>query len=205
MKVEEGKGLVVSDATEFVRNLKTESEVPDETSEEVKKEDSVKKDDDMQIEEEALDQIDDAEMKYEHESESDTADNDQNKKLLSIIEEPLVASGMGATLALLKQKGAIESRDEESRHMDSVIQEREKWLQEQKQLDSYIQEQVSKAKEDAERRGYRMTRREQSEMFEKIRARELEKRFKSYQPTVKLEYKDQYGRDLDPKEVSPQI
>ena len=45
------------------------------------------------------------------------------------------------------------------------------------------------------------SRRDEEERTDRIRAKELEERFKDYKPNVKLEYTDDYGNILNPKDV----
>ncbi len=95
-----------------------------------------------------------------------------------LIEEPLVARGMAATLALLNQKGVSTRLNDEELDKERRLREREKWMAEMRQAES---------KESADPRK---------------QGRLIEERFKNYTPNVQLQYTDEFGRNLTPKEVS---
>ena len=94
------------------------------------------------------------------------------------MDEPL-ATGLASTLKLLSQKGLISKMTEEERNRDAIQKERQKWILEQKKNELLGTKLVS-AKE---------------------KSKVLEDRFKDYTPDVQIQYTDEFGRNLTPKEV----
>ncbi|KAJ3174634.1 hypothetical protein HDU87_007006 [Geranomyces variabilis] len=141
-----------------------------------------------------------------------------------IEEEPLISAGLGATLALLTQKGFVEKASPAEIERLRKQNERRAWLAEQKKLEK-IRE-MAKQKEKARNRelnekakgkgkqqqqqhhqdDHDWYREEQEARYaERERARETEERFKKYIPDVNLEYHDEYGRKLNQKEAFRQL
>lgn len=121
----------------------------------------------------------------------------------NITDEPLVGSGLAATLALLSQKGLIKKLTTEERRLDEIQKERQQWMNEQKkkQLDSKINTVGTK-------KGVKPTNTNNSTNKTAIgsqprySAREDQERFKDYKPDVQLQYQDEFGRNQTQKEVS---
>ncbi|RKP01498.1 hypothetical protein CXG81DRAFT_25826 [Caulochytrium protostelioides] len=144
-------------------------------------------------------------------------------------EEPLVSSGVGATLALLRQKGLLKTKTDEERRAEQLARERELWLNQKKRDDllrAAAREQQRLATRGSNRESgiapdpHRHPRNDddgrdhgradmpsaRSERAEERAqlAATLE-RFKNYQPTVHLEYRDAYGYSLGPKDAFRQL
>ncbi|KAI9314126.1 SART-1 protein [Dichotomocladium elegans] len=136
---------------------------------------------------------------------------------IPLIEEPLVSKGLAATLSLLNQKGLVAKPTEEQLKNDRRTAERMKWLAEQKKRDiqrereRQIEKQRQRERDgrassasnrDRERARERERERErEKELEEREMMRQFEKRMEEYKPDVKLEYFDEYGRQMDTKEA----
>jgi U4/U6.U5 tri-snRNP-associated protein 1 len=116
--------------------------------------------------------------------------------------------GLASTLQLLKQKGLVEKVSEEQKEREVKQREKSAWLAEQKLKDMKRQTEKSKEKERAKERSGRGGRQddyhyeEDQRREDRQRARELEEKFKNYNPDVELKYHDEYGRSLNAKEVN---
>lgn len=134
-----------------------------------------------------------------------------------IRDEPLVSQGIGATLELLRRKGTLATPTLEQKKESEAFAHRQKWLAEHAVLESAYDAQVKKDK--ALVRGSNVTKsgsaakreREEAEKKaakliadrERERQRIVEERLKDYKPQAKLEYFDEMGRTLEPKDASP--
>ncbi|KAJ3278253.1 hypothetical protein HK104_002516 [Borealophlyctis nickersoniae] len=236
--VEEG-GLVLSATTEFVRNLPTASSIrPPEVRPAPKAvrrplvepdEEENKAEQPMEVDEEEPDRggwEDDASEKAESEFSKDTKmtnaeDQDEGEILPAPIEEePLVSGGLGATIALLSQKGFLEKANREQLEKERKQIEKRKWLEEQRLRDLMREKEKERRKQlereqrQAQQRGggggmnmrdREWEREEETRWAERQRAREEEERFRNYIPDVNLEYHDEYGRKLTAKEAFRQL
>jgi len=138
---------------------------------------------------------------------SPTVTSERPKELQGIVEEPLVANGMAATLSLLQSKGYLDKRSEEEIEDERRRLERQKWLKEQKVKEltrelKYEKEKKEKESRDPKTKKDRDRDRERDKHErERERERESVKKFENYQPEIKLEYTDKFGRQLNPKEA----
>lgn len=123
--------------------------------------------------------------------------------------EKTVDQGIGATLALLKQRGVIASSD--SGDLNSLYRDRQKFLAD-KQRAEEAAERLRKNQREHERKTARwdsMTPREREEWARKnnnaadqMESRKIAEVFnKEYKPIVKLEYVDEHGRQMNKKEA----
>ena len=190
-------GLVISETTEFVQNLdisaalQYEYKKPDEylvsseSDDEPVVEQGRDQDDPMSVEEPVG--LDDVEPEPTH-------------------AEPLVSSGLAATLALLNQKGMIDKVTEEDKQREKMLLERTKWLAEQKKRDVLKEIEKRKLKEQGSRKkGGKQDaweRQQEEREQERKNIQEAQDRYKDYVPDIKLVYKDDAGRELNSKEVS---
>ncbi len=108
---------------------------------------------------------------------------------------------MASTLALLKRQGVIDELTPEQKKNDELARKKQDWLRKQRQMDVEAEKRLQDERKWAEDRGYQVTRREEQERFDHIRLKEIEERFKDYKPEVKLNYVDEFGRQVTPKEV----
>ncbi|RKP20264.1 SART-1-domain-containing protein, partial [Rozella allomycis CSF55] len=190
------KGLVISSTSEFVKNLcsKKDSQPPIDSKPKVNleslkvtpapvKREEIKADDNVEME---------IETTMEIPNENETSDAD----LAPVIEEPLVRSGVAATLSLLGQSGVLTSKDIVT-DKDALGIEHSEWLAQQRQLEK-------------ERLAQKAKLRDKNDHYKEIqKSRDIERKkiekFKDYKPEIKLEYFDDFGRKLAPKDAFRQL
>ncbi|TPX61555.1 hypothetical protein CcCBS67573_g08920 [Chytriomyces confervae] len=176
----------------------------------------------------------DAEMKEDGESDEDAprdeemvdadeARSEEGDDLQGggIEEEPLVASGLAATVALLAKQGHLEKVSSEQIERERKQKEQAKWKAEQRIAErkreiieerrKAKQREINKAKGPQGKRGgggggnanaedeWRLE--EETRAADRVRMREIEDRFKNYNPDVNLKYNDEYGNNLTQKEA----
>ncbi len=114
--------------------------------------------------------------------------------------EHLVSGGMAATLALLRNSGALESVSEEQRAREREQQKYDKWLSERKAEERRREDQrtENKAQGSAKDQATREWENRQREIDD---ARQAANKFKDYQPDVEIKYHDKHGRELGMKEA----
>ncbi|KAJ1926497.1 hypothetical protein IWQ60_003740 [Tieghemiomyces parasiticus] len=131
-------------------------------------------------------------------------------------QEPLVSEGLAATLALLNQKGILKKATPEEKKREQILQDRQRWIAEQRRLD--LQRELQEKREKEKRRalgnkdrkgaaGMEAEQRREAELAarDRERTREVEERMRHYKPDVRLEYTDEFGRSLGPKEAFRQL
>lgn len=215
-------GIIISDTAEFVRNL-------DATSHYLKTieksgRDSINIAESESSEDENMDDRHndknaiDVEMK-DVESSGKTNNEIEQIDITKIIhdDEPLVSRGLGAALSLLTKQGVLKKPPNPSetekgriRSINNLAQsERFKWLAEQKkkeiqdQIDmNYKRQKNKELGEDGKKRSqYQHSAKKDREEILRAQIQASQDKFKNYVPDVKLEYKDDSGRHLTPKEV----
>ncbi|OUM58068.1 hypothetical protein PIROE2DRAFT_21404 [Piromyces sp. E2] len=231
---EESEGIryinEVSETSEFIRNIPTlpllQRQNPTEKSSSVNNE--IEKDDDMEIESLNESNHEDIELpdQNEHEleegerpesedenavSKSNEQSSTSNTGIAALEEEPLISSGMAATVSLLLQKGIVNPVTKEELEKERLQIEKEKWLNEQK-LNDLIKERRKQKDRDRKDRHRSSRDRDRDRDYdrddiyrERERAREAEKKFKNYKPVVNIEYHDEFGRTLTQKEAFRQL
>ncbi|ORX94711.1 SART-1 protein [Basidiobolus meristosporus CBS 931.73] len=113
-------------------------------------------------------------------------------------EEPLVSSGLAATLALLQQKGIYEGMTEEQKEREKIQRERQRWISEQRTQSSGS----SSRRERSPSRSRDRYSRDRSRSRDRRRDVDDEwKRFENYKPDVHLEYSDEFGNPANQKEA----
>lgn len=211
----EGPGLIIDETSEFVANLravviperkKAKTETTRVTS-----------------------MAEDMEEAEDHETEDMEVDQDDQSGYKSITpvpstkpppgtlefsstgleEESTMNRGVGATLAMLHQRGLLK-RDEEAENKVQLLRDRENFNV-QKRLREVEAEDKAKSQRLRDRQSGKFDRMSAREREEHARwenkqrdlqeARDLQQRFKDYRPDVNLEYKDEFGRDMTAKEV----
>ncbi|ORY80094.1 SART-1 protein [Neocallimastix californiae] len=216
----------VSETSEFVRNIPTlpllqrqnQNEKSTTTSEnnDLEKEESVE----MESENESNNEENEIQENKEKElEEGERAESEDEKAVLqsneqsstsnvgvaALEEEPLISSGMAATVSLLLQKGIVNPVTKEELEKERLQIEKEKWLNEQK-INDIIKER--RKQKDHNRKDRHRSSRDRDRDYdrddlyrERERAREAEKKFKNYKPVVNIEYHDEFGRTLTQKEA----
>jgi len=124
-------------------------------------------------------------------------------------EETTISRGIGATLAMLNQRGLLK-RDPEAEGKAQLVRQRDKFRA-QKRIHEIEAEEKAKAARLKDRQSgkfERMSAREREEharwenkQRDQQEAREMAQRFKDYKPDVNLSYKDEFGREMSQKEV----
>lgn len=212
---EEGPGLIIDETTEFVANLRA-AVIPERKK--VKPEAA-----------RVTSMAEDMEEAADHETEDmevDQDDQDNHKSITPVPsmkppsgvpefsstgleEESTMNRGVGATLAMLHQRGLLK-RDEEAENKVQLLRDRENFNV-QKRLREVEAEEKAKSQRLRDRQSGKFDRMSAREREEHARwenkqrdlqeARDLQQRFKDYRPDVNLEYKDEFGRDMTAKEV----
>ncbi|KAI9346816.1 SART-1 family-domain-containing protein [Zopfochytrium polystomum] len=220
-----GSGLVLSATSEFVSNLSTTPTFVVSRPEPQPARRALISDDDEEDEKFSVkrDESDSEEERGGWREEGDDMDTDRKVKreeddtgdVLAgggIEDEPLVASGLAATLSLLKQKGFVEKVDDETLEKEKKQKERAKWLSEQRLKDKLreMEREKEKARVKAANKakggkggGYvdEWQLEEDNRQAERQRLRELEERFKNYTPDIEIKYTDEFGHQMNPKEA----
>ncbi|KAF8543600.1 SART-1 protein [Trichophaea hybrida] len=124
-------------------------------------------------------------------------------------EETTISRGIGATLAMLNQRGLLK-RDPEAEKKAQLVRQRDKFRA-QKRIHEIEAEEKAKAARLKDRQSgkfERMSAREREEharwenkQRDQQEAREMAQRFKDYKPDVNLSYKDEFGREMSQKEA----
>lgn len=123
-------------------------------------------------------------------------------------EEKQIGSGMGATLALLRDRGLMEEKKGEDYEN---FRSRHDFLAKKKQLEQELDEETRRQRERDRASGKldRMSMREREEYArqqnswrDQQQARRMAELFEAnYKPNVDIKYRDELGRDLDTKEA----
>ncbi|OAJ41714.1 hypothetical protein BDEG_25270 [Batrachochytrium dendrobatidis JEL423] len=220
-------GLVMSDTSEFVQTLGNVSMLATREAERAASKALVMESvvasqiqADHKAPAESNEDPDDGKMDLDGENEDGEIDEiskteqepEASKQKAVIVDEPLVSSGIAATMALLNQKGLIQPLTEEARAREAKLQEHQKWLTQRKLLDRLKDsKRLSGSSRD---RGYSRSAqemeddrdRERAERdAERARLREVERRFENYSPDVNIKYHDDHGRELSTKEAWNQL
>ncbi|KAI9016759.1 SART-1 protein [Hyaloraphidium curvatum] len=232
--------LILSDTTEFVRSLPSMSVFQQQQAEQARKaqlaaaakqarqqsareEAARKAAGDVVVKEEEVEENGDAmdwqgsnreasaapsdSVGVKEEKDSDEEDEDH------ITEEPLVAAGLGATLALLSSRGALEKTTEESKVREDRIKKQQEWIKQQrikeleKELERKKEKEKNREREKERRKGagghqWEDDRDDIDDVYEeRKRVRELEAKFRDYKPEINIDYVDEFGRTMNQKEA----
>ncbi|BFZ59276.1 hypothetical protein YB2330_000282 [Saitoella coloradoensis] len=199
---EDTGGLVIDDTSEFVRGLQVP--VKEERRERMVIDDPV---------EPPVEDVDMAEVREEEiqvkQEPTESAELTRNETT-GLEEEPLVASGLGATLNMLRSKGLVARGDDEAARILEEQRKREEWLAETRKARAVAELEIKKKREADRKSGKfdRMSAREreaygqqENRMREAAEARLEMERFKNYTPSVNLTYTDEFGRNMNEKEA----
>ncbi|OTA97184.1 hypothetical protein M434DRAFT_392142, partial [Hypoxylon sp. CO27-5] len=208
-EVEEGEGekvgLVVDEITEFVSSLKKE----DIEERRPRKPKSPKEAPVTAMQEES---DEDEPMKDGDDHEHDRFKREESVSEAAIIgvdEEKTVASGVGATLQLLRERQLL--KDSGAAELNELQRQHQLFLAEKKRKLAEIEQQAREQRE-RDRNSGRLDRmsvrereewaRQQNNIRDQQTSRQLVDLFnKNYKPNVELKYHDEYGRSLDQKEA----
>ncbi|KAL6871120.1 SART-1 protein [Trichoderma novae-zelandiae] len=141
--------------------------------------------------------------------EEERSRKEDEKEAGGIEEEKTVGEGMGAALALLRERGLIESASKSGSYEDFMA--REQFLTKKRMLESELEEQTRHQRERDRMSGRldRMSVREREEWARQQnthrdhqQSKRLAELFNAtYKPNVELKYVDDHGRRLDQKEA----
>ena len=124
-------------------------------------------------------------------------------------EEATISRGVGATLAMLNQRGLLK-RDPDAEAKAALTRDRDRFRL-QKKLSTVEAEENAKLARLRDRQSGKFERMSAREREEHARwenkqrdvqeARDMANRFKDYKPDVELHYKDEHGREMNRKEA----
>ncbi|KAK0705213.1 SART-1 protein [Lasiosphaeris hirsuta] len=200
---EADKGLVIDEISEFVDALHAERE-EERKAPKPKPEGAV-----TAMEQDASDE--DAEMEDAHVQHD--ASTLADVPITGVEEERTVAQGMGATLALLRDRHLIE--DQNGAEQNAKFRERQAFLTELNRRMSQFDEdtRLQRERDRASGRHEKMSIREREEyarqqntMREQHQSRIMDQLFREgYKPNIELKYIDADGRSLDAKEAFKEL
>lgn len=213
---EEGPGLIIDETTEFVANLRAvvipeRKKIKTEATRVTSMAEDMEEAEDHEAEDMEVDQDDQSGHKSTTPVPSTKPPPAGAPEFSStgLEEESTMNRGVGATLAMLHQRGLLK-RDEEAENKVQLLRDRENFNV-QKRLREVEAEEKAKSQRLRDRQSGKFDRMSAREREEHARwenkqrdlqeARDLQQRFKDYRPDVNLEYKDEFGRDMTAKEV----
>ena len=221
---EDGDGaLVIDETTEFVQNLGNVGEAEEEEARRKRRKSShvsegTKSMGDIPV----ADEDGDVEMgqSYAEAAEAEEARNRSVSRARStditetgLEAEKTIDQGLGATLALLKQRGLVTETDATDKN--AMFRERQKFLADKLKAEAEAERQrkIARERERGSARWNNMTPREREEWARKnntsadmVESRRLAELFnKEYTPNVELKYVDEHGRQMNQKEAFKQL
>lgn len=212
---EEGPGLIIDETTEFVANLRAvvipeRKKIKTEATRVTSMAEDMEEAEDHEAEDMEVDQDDQSGHKSTTPVPSTKPPSGAPEfSSTGLEEESTMNRGVGATLAMLHQRGLLK-RDEEAENKVQLLRDRENFNV-QKRLREVEAEEKAKSQRLRDRQSGKFDRMSAREREEHARwenkqrdlqeARDLQQRFKDYRPDVNLEYKDEFGRDMTAKEV----
>ncbi|KAK3314939.1 SART-1 protein [Apodospora peruviana] len=202
---EGGGGLVIDEISEFVDNLRAQQE-EERKAPKPKREEALTK-----MDEESDEEMQDVDIKRE------SADRDTSPladlPATGVEEEKVVSQGMGATLALLKERNLIEGTN--GSELTEKFRQRQLFLAELHRRMALFDEdaRLQRERDRASGRMDKMSTRDREEwarhqntVREQHQAKIMEQLFREgYRPTVELKYVDADGRSLDAKEAFKEL
>ena len=112
--------------------------------------------------------------------------------------ERTFASGMAATVDILRQQGILASSTADQKERERIQRQRDLWLAEYRTRSALREVERLRArgeKKDQAQREYENRLREQQDIRQNM---EL---YREYKPDVEIKYHDEFGRELTPKEA----
>jgi U4/U6.U5 tri-snRNP-associated protein 1 len=214
---EEGGGLVIDETSEFVHNLGNAAEDEAEEAQRRQRRKSSQVPNVVHSPTAELDDEGDVDMVQSYAEAAEAEDRERSTSRAKsaditgtgLDDEKLVSGGIGATLALLKQRGLVANA--EGPDKNSLWRNREKFLADKLRAEEEVERE---RREDRERqrnsaRWATMSARDREEnnrqantKSEKDVARRLADIYnKEYKPTFQLTHTDEHGRQLNEKEA----
>ncbi|KAI4911050.1 hypothetical protein J4E90_007307 [Alternaria incomplexa] len=216
-------GLVIDETTEFVQNLGAAGDADEEEARRKRRKSShisegTKSMGDVPV----ADEDGDVEMgqSYAEAAEAEEARNRSISRARStditetgLEAEKTVDQGLGATLALLKQRGLVTESDASDKN--AMYRDRQKFIADKNkaEADAERQRKIARERERGSARWNNMTPREREEWARKnntsaemVESRRLAELFnKEYTPNIELKYVDEHGRHMNQKEAFKQL
>ena len=219
---DDADGLVIDETTEFVQNLGANADDEEEeearrrrrkfshVSEGIKTEQLIDHDGDIDMDQSYAEA---AEAENERERSQSRAKSVDNLDT-GLEAEKTVDGGMGATLALLRQRGLVTAENDASTK-NGLYRDRQKFLADKQRAEAEAERQrkIARERERNSARWNTMTPREREEWARKqntnadvSESRRLAEIFnKEYKPNVELTYVDEHGRQMNQKEAFKQL
>lgn len=209
---EEEPGLVIDETTEFVSNLRAPV-----LTERKRRRSTIPSVETAMVDEDEEGDIDMDHASHMVEEEEDDAEVRVNRESTALEDitstgldsEQTLTRGIGATLVMLNQRGLLQ-RNPGSAQLLELTRAREKF-QAEKRLKQLEAERRARSQREADRKSGIFDKMSAKEREEYARwenkqrdvqeAKEMTARFKDYKPNVKLEYKDEFGREMTQKEA----
>ena len=203
---EEG-GLLIDETTEFIENLRREPEKGRASKPKSEVRTSVESPDHAQVSGDEDGDVDMARIEkdaFEHARREESAGTPDMTRT-GLEEEQTVDQGIGATLKLLRERGAVRASEQD---LNASDRQREKFLREKRRL---VEEAEQKARlqrqHERESGNSRMSNKEREEQAYYINqaqsqavSRNVANLFdKEYKPNVNIRHVDEFGRELDAK------
>lgn len=217
----DGDGLVIDETTEFVQNLGANADDEQEearrrrrksshVSEGIKTEHPADEDGDINMNQSYAEAAEAEDARERSESRAKSVENLDT----GLEAEKTVDGGMGATLALLRQRGLVAAETDASTR-NALYRDRQKFLADKQRAEADA-ERARKMARERERNSARwntMTPREREDWARKqntnadvSESRKLAEIFnKEYKPNVELSYVDEHGRQMNQKEAFKQL
>ena len=203
---EEG-GLLIDETTEFIENLRREPEKGRASKPKPEVRTSVESPDHAQVSGDEDGDVDMARVEkdaFEHARREESAGTPDMTRT-GLEEEQTVDQGIGATLKLLRERGAVKASEQD---LNASDRQREKFLRGKRRL---VEEAEQKARlqrqHERESGNSRMSNKEREEQAYYINqaqsqavSRNVANLFdKEYKPNVNIRHVDEFGRELDAK------
>lgn len=215
-------GLVIDETTEFVQNLGANADDDEEeeaqrrrrkashVSDGIKTEQPMDDDGDIDMSQSYAEAAEAEDVRERSLSRAGSVDNTDT----GLEAEKTVDGGMGATLALLRQRGLVAAETDAS-SKNALYRDRQKFLADKQRAESEAERQrkIARERERNSTRWNTMTPREREEWARKqntnadvSESRRLAEIFnKEYKPNVELNYVDEHGRQMNQKEAFKQL
>lgn len=219
---EEGPGLVIDEMSEFVANLQKPT-IPDRPQRAVSQPsgDAASKSASPDVPDQT--ETKDVDMDRPHEDvEDENAHAERAKRETStpnrmtatgLDEDQALEQGLGATLAMLKQRGLVKGED--TGDLNALHRDRQKFLQEKQRRETEAENRARLQRERDRASGKldRMSARDREEYarYENKQRDQQESRQmadifnREYKPDVQLKYVDEHGRVMNQKEAFKQL
>ncbi|KAA8619187.1 DNA binding protein SART-1 [Pyrenophora tritici-repentis] len=215
-------GLVIDETTEFVQNLGAGGDDEDEARRKRRKSSHISEGTKSMGDIGVADEDGDVDMGQSY-AEAAEAEETRNRSVsrarsaditeTGLEAEKTIDQGMGATLALLKQRGLVKESDASDKN--TLYRERQKFLADKLKAEAEAERQrkIARERERGSARWNNMTPREREEWARKnntsadmVESRRLADLFnKEYTPNVELKYVDEHGRQMNQKEAFKQL